>query len=259
MKTYSRFFILSGMSILALAIRIFSWYMDSTISRDSIYYIRMAELWHEYGSYSIMLKQFPGWEWIPFFMVWLMKLLVGFGMSGEAAGIILVITLGSLLPLIIYAIAQVVCNSREIAFGAALLGVVHPTLTEMSTEILRDTPYLFFAGLAVLFLLNAVKYQKWWQWFLGGVMVAIAIMIRYESAELLVLALGYLLIAPFFKWTGYRSICISLTCFFLAFIMTILLLFQLAEISPGKYGDQYNTRITNDYFEMFKRNLVDND
>lgn len=219
----------------------------------------MVESWHNNGSYYIMLEKFPIVKWIPFLMIWLMKLLMIFGISGETAGISLAITMGSLMPLISYAIAIVICERKEIALGVALLTALHPNLIEMSIQILREIPYLFFTGIAIWSMLSAIKYHKWWYWGLGGIMLAMAALTRYESLELLLLGLGYLILAPFLKWEKWRNTGMYLSCFIVSFLIGIFFIYWAAGISSCDHFQHCFDRINCTYIKMFKHNLISHD
>ncbi len=230
---FSHLLMLAGIIAIAFVMRFFSYLMDSTVARDSILYINMAESWYKFEDYYGMLTEFSTWGGIPIFPLWLMKSLMGLGISGEAAGISMVIIMGSLLPLVIYKIAFLVCANKEVALGAALLTAVHPALIEMSIQIMRDTPYLFWVGVSIWFLLNAIKYQKKRYWLGGGMILALSILTRYESFEILLLVFGYLLAAPFFQWIKWRKAIMFLICFLSSLMLTICLLQLVAGISPG--------------------------
>ena len=248
-------FILTIIVIIAFLLRYLSWRMDPTVARDAVLYVEMAESWFKHGDYNSMIMDFPNWEVIPFLMLWLMKLVMTTGVSGETAGIIFNITLGSLLPLIIYAIAGLFFKKKELPLGAALIAAFHPELIELSTEVLRDTPYLFLIGMALWSLLSAIKYQKWWQWFLGGTMLTLAAFTRYESLELLLLVLGYLLVAPLLRWVTWRKIGISWLCFLSSSILTLFLIHIAAGVFPENSILHYRNYINRIYHKTQNNTL----
>lgn len=258
-KSFLYLSVFLGIIGIAFVLRLFSWWMDSAVSRDGILYVNMAETWHGGGNYEIMLEQVPDSEWVPFLMIWLMKLLMTTGISAEAAGMGMSLVLGSLLPLIVYGIATVVCEKKEIALGAALLTAVHPPLIELSIEIQRDTPYLFFAGIVIWSLLGAIKYRKWYLWGLGGIAGALAVMIRYETFELLLLAFGYLFVAPLLKWETWRRVFgLYLPCFIFLFSLTVFSVYWLAGVSPREHAAEYYLQL-NKHSDRLKKNIFSND
>lgn len=259
-KKYRNVIILSGIITAGLLLRLLTWHMEGTVARDGILYINMVNVWYDAGDYEIVLERFPGYRWVPVFILWIIKTLMKTGISAETVGVGISLVLGSLLPLIAYGIASVTCGKKEIALGAALLAAFHPILIEMSIEVLRETPYLFFAGIMIWSLLGAIKYHKWYLWCIGGVAGALAVMTRYETLELLFLTFGYLFLAPFMKWeTRRRAYGFYLPCFICLFCLTVFAIYWLAEISPRNHAEQYYWRIKNGYVEMFRRNLLGND
>ena len=82
-----------------------------------------------------------------------MLLVMKCGFSAYLSGVGVNIFLGSLLPGIIYLIANEVCRSRRIALASALLIALNPPMIELAVEPLRDTVYLFFAGLVICLLI----------------------------------------------------------------------------------------------------------
>ena len=93
-------------------------------------------------------------------MLYIIKNLMVFGLSAETTGLVLNIVLGGLLPLLIYNIAKVITNNREISLISALLTAVHPSLIELSTEVQREMVYLVLCGLFLYFFIRAIQEQK---------------------------------------------------------------------------------------------------
>ena len=148
----------------------------------------LAEKWLQTGNY-------PFHYYLPLYP-WLMKLLMHCGMSGYAAGVGLNLFLGSLLPLVCYGIIRQITTRHEIALAGALLAAVHPLAIELSTNVQRDIPYLFFTGAAIFCGLRAIKFGKWYWWSLCSLFLVLGIFSRYETLELLPLILLYFLLAP---------------------------------------------------------------
>ena len=68
------------------------------------------------------------------------------GISAEAAGIALNITMGSLLPFIGGKTVQELSANKKAAILTALFIAVQPAFTELSVEVQREIPYLFLSG-----------------------------------------------------------------------------------------------------------------
>lgn len=174
---------------------------ESTICRDGTIYVTLAEKWLQTGNY-------PFHYYLPLYP-WLMKLLMHCGMSGYAAGVGINLFLGSLLPLVCYGIIRQITVRREIALAGALLTAVHPLAIELSANVQRDIPYLFFTGGAIFCGLHAVKCGKWYWWSFCSLFLALGIFSRYETLELLPLILLYFPLAPLCRALSWKKAALS--------------------------------------------------
>lgn len=181
-----------GITIFGLLFRLFCFWMESTISRDGVFYCTMAEIWKAEGFEAA--RQLPLGRVVPPLLPGLMRLMMYAGISAEFAGNLLNLLSGTLLIPILYWIGVMCFNRREIALGLALLAAVQPSLVELSIEIQRDAPYLLFAGLAIGCTLAATEKQKVWRWVLAGFFCTAAAMMRLEGLELVPLFLGYIVV-----------------------------------------------------------------
>ena len=189
---------------------------ESTICRDGTIYVTLAEKWLQTGNY-------PFHYYLPLYP-WLMKLLMHCGMSGYAAGVGLNLFLGSLLPLVCYGIIRQITVCREIALAGALLTAVHPLAIELSANVQRDIPYLFFTGGAIFCGLHAVRTGKWHWWSFCSLFLALGIFSRYETLELLPLILLYFPLAPLCRVLSWKKACLSFL------VWSISLVFFLAGL-----------------------------
>lgn len=208
----SAFLFLLIIILIGMLSRIAAASLESTICPDGTVYVSLAGKWLQTGSYSD--HSYP-----PLYP-WLMKLLMHCGMSGYAAGVGINLFLGSLLPLVCYGIIRQITIRREIALAGALLMTVHPETIELSANVQRDIPYLFFAGGAILSGLYAMKNGKWYGWLLCSLFLALGIFSRYETLDLLPLILLYFLLAPLCRALSWKKAtlcflvwCVSLTLF----------------------------------------------
>ena len=170
-----------------------------------------------------------------------MLLVMKCGFSAYLSGVGVNIFLGSLLPGIIYLIANEVCRSRRIALASALLIALNPPMIELAVEPLRDTVYLFFAGLVICFLIFCIRRQKWYLWGITGVFLGMAFLTRYETLEFFPLAgicWGIAICRKTMDWKKLLICCFSLSA---AFVVTVCLLISglvlsfpdSVHISPG--------------------------
>ena len=172
----------------SIAIKLIALRLEPGLGRDACLYLHMAKIWGETGSYEELLPLLPKIERIPPLLPFLIKSITAAGIPAETAGLFLNIILGSLVPLIGFGIAFETTRNREISLVTALLLAVHPQINDLSTEIQRDAPYLFFSGCAAWLALAGLLRKKILPWCGAGVALAFALLLRYEAAELLLLA-----------------------------------------------------------------------
>lgn len=225
--------LLPGILLLGFLIRWSCFSLESTISTDGTVYVNLAEQWRETGMY-------PPHSYLPLYP-WLMKLLSGCGMSSFAAGIGINLFLGSLLPLVCYGLLRLATVRREPALAAALLAAVHPSLIELSINIQRDTPYLFFTGCAIFCGLCAVKFSKWYWWSLSSLFLSAGMFSRYEALELLPIICGYFLFAPIFHSLSWRKALLNFAVWSISlviFIASLIVLMDVREQMTSAYGER---------------------
>ena len=163
------------------------------------------------------------------------------GMSGYAAGVGINLFLGSLLPLACYGIIRQITVRREIALAGALLTAVHPLAIELSANVQRDIPYLFFTGGAIFCGLHAVKTGKWYWWSFCSLFLALGIFSRYETLELLPLILLYFLLAPLCRVLPWKKASLSFLvwCISLAtFLAGLIGVMNVGEQMSKAYKDR---------------------
>lgn len=234
--------LLAGIFILSLLLRLFCWFMEPTLSRDAIAYVGIISAWYTKGDFSGVLSYWPDCR-IPPLPVWLVLLLVKYGIPLEAAGIGLNLTLGALIPLLVYLIAKVATKDKSIAYGAALLAAVHPMLIELAIEIQRDTTYLFLIGLVLWFLLEAIQKESSFFWGVGGIFLGLSILSRFESLELLPLVFCYLAGSVCFKTQKFHIALKQLGVFYIGVIVAFTLTTWLMGV-PFSYYKIYYNRVT---------------
>lgn len=231
--------LLPAIVILAFLIRWICFSLESTISTDGTVYVNLAEQWRVTGMY-------PPHSYLPLYP-WLMKLLSGYGMSSFAAGIGINLFLGSLLPLVCYGLLRLATVRREPALAAALLAAVHPSLIELSINIQRDTPYLFFTGCAIFCGLYAVKFGRWYWWSLCSLFLSAGMFSRYEALELLPIICGYFLFALIFRALSWKKALLNFAVWSIS-----LVIFTASLIALMNVGEQ----MARAYEERLERVLI---
>ena len=238
----TRHLLLAGIFLLSLLLRLFCWFMEPTLSRDAITYVEIISTWFAKGDFSGVLSYWPDC-WIPPLPVWLVLLLVKCGIPPETAGVGLNLALGSLIPLLIFHISNVVTGNKSIAYGTALLAAVHPMLIELAIEIQRDTTYLFLIGLVLWFLLAAIQKENSFFWGVGGIFLGLSILSRFESLELLPLVFCYLAGSVIFKTQKFHIALKQFGVFCIGVIVAFTLTTWLMGV-PFSYYKIYYDRVT---------------
>ncbi|MBE6372431.1 MAG: glycosyltransferase family 39 protein [Lentisphaerae bacterium] len=215
-------------TFVSLGLKLLAYKIDPSISRDAALYLHMAKIWNETGQYAGLIKEYHGGTWIPPLLVFLIKVFMQSGLSAETAGLAVNIGLGSLIPLIGYGIVCESIGSRKCALITALLLAVHPGITDLSVEIQRDVPYLFFSGCVAWLALAGLRRKKCSLWCGAGIFLSLSLLTRYETLELFPMMIMILLIfsvAHFLSWKQTLLYGTSLTaCFVAGFLILSFLM-----------------------------------
>ena len=163
----------------SLFCKLLAWYMEPAVGRDASLYLLTAQQWYDSGEYPVF--------WVPPGLFVFIRAFMLCGFSAETAGLIVNIGLGSAIVFICYGIAWESTRDKKIALFSALFATFHPGINDLSIEIQRDIPYLFFAGVAVWCAIAAFKRKKWYLWSLAGAALALSFVTRYETAEFVLL------------------------------------------------------------------------
>lgn len=215
--------LLVGIVLLSLCLSLLCWTLESTVSRDGLQYLELAQIWHEQGNFQAVLKNWPGF-WIPPLPIYLIKLLMDCGLSAEVAGVGLNLFVSGFLPVIVYGIAREITRERKIALCSALLMAVNPSMAALAIEVQRDMIYLGFCGLFLLFLVHGIRRQSWFYWGLAGLFFTCSFLTRYETLEfvpLLAFSFFFLLIAKYVSW---KKTVLHIAIFLLTLTATLFLL-----------------------------------
>ncbi len=190
---------------------------DQTISRDAAKYLIYAACDMKEG----VSPSFP-----PLFL-WMIRLIHFFGFSWNMSGWILSLISGIMLIPVVWMIAIRLTKNETVGIIAALLTAIHPTLSFLSIEILRDSFFLLIEWIGFYYLLGIILFDRTYEWMMFGLFSALAFLTRFEGIELLLL----LLLAPFFMYP--RAFFNHLVGRFLVVAITWLIIFLLASIPNG--------------------------
>ena len=160
----------------------FACVLDPVISRDGTLYLEMVNLWQKNGDFQAILGRFSNF-WIPPFYLWLVKNAVNLGVPLEVAGRGVNILAGSMLPLIVFLIAQEVQKDKRVSLLASVLIAVNPCMLELSIEVQRDMLYLALSGWIIYFCLRGLLRKEILPWIPAGILCSCSMLTRYETTE----------------------------------------------------------------------------
>lgn len=210
--------ILAGLCLLSLLIKVYSSCMISSVSRDSALYLLMLQVWHETGDFNEVIE-FCKDFWIPPLPLYLMYLLMKLSVPALQAGSCVNIVLGSLIPIVGYGIAWEVTRKRNLSIAAALLMAVHPSIIEVAIEAQRDCGYLLFCGAAIWAILAGCRRKVWQAWALAGACLACSLLSRFETGEFILIAVLSLVGLGAMKRLSWKQ--------FLGFLLVFTVVFNL--------------------------------
>lgn len=232
-------YLLVAVTLLGLLLRLLELHLNGDMDRDSILYLEIAEKYITTGNYpGIMLP----------FLNLIMKYLYFLGIPPEAGGLAVNIAAGTALIPVVYLILRQFSSGREIPLAGAFLTAFHPTLTYLSSQILRDSPYLFFCGCSLLCCLKGMKKREMEGekksclfWGLAGGFLALGSCCRYEILELFFLPFFYSIFAFITGRENKKHLFLKMGIFFTAFV-AVLLLFLFINDLDRTFQELYTER-----------------
>lgn len=217
-----------ALTVFALLLRIVYHYLEPSLSRDSITYLNLLNRWQESGNYS---DAFCGnLNRLPPLAFFLPRILMALGFSADIAGLSINIVLGTLLVPLIYCLTRIL-SSPAVALTAAALMSCHPVAIDLSIQIQRDIPYLFFCGLFAVFFLKGLQISSYFRWGACGVFFIMAALTRYEALEFAIIVPGILFFKSLYFPSNWRKNLIAATIFAGAAGITLLLLLLLMGVN----------------------------
>jgi len=119
----------------------------------------------------------------------------------SAQSVTLLCRLFALIPL--YLIGKLVVGSK-MSFWAILILIILPYPAKLGSDALRDWPHMLFLATGFLFLIWAVRYEKWWMFGLVGIVTALGYIIRPMCVQLLVYGVLWLIVNIFKREYKYN-------------------------------------------------------
>jgi len=155
--------------------------------RDALTYLHVLHYWNTTGSFTQMLEKFPKFGLLLFTFLPL-KWADQAGIPLWPASIVWMVILSTVAVYAFYKIVLLLTGDIAKAMWCGALLAVHPMLMLNAGSLLRDTPYLMFLLLHVLCLLYVFRSKRWYFMVLAGVTLAMCLLSRFESWELLLLS-----------------------------------------------------------------------
>ena len=142
----------------------------------------------------------------------------------ELAAVGINLLCGSLLPLLMFLIAERLWHDRCVSFGALALGIFYPPFVKWSYMIQRESLCLFMMASALLLTVWSWQKQNCIGFFGCGFAAALAVWTRYESVELIALLVGWALLMAIFDRESrpvlFRGVLFGVTGLVLGYLMT---------------------------------------
>ncbi len=159
-------------------------HFEDGICNDAVYYHSLISNWIKHND----IMQIDATRWnvtaMPPFWLWLVKNISQlFDIEIFTAARIINFVAGTLTPLMFYYCIRVFDKTRYFAFFCAIVAACHPTAANICSLITRDCVGFFLtATVILLMLLSGMKYSIFAAAG-AGILLALAILTRYESIE----------------------------------------------------------------------------
>ncbi len=206
--------LLLGIIALGFALRATRYAIEHRVDKDSVGYIAMAEMAAK-GKVNEAIGLNPR---MPPLYISLMTLGEYSGLGAETAGVIVSMLAGTFILIPVFLIARKIFGDKT-GLVSAFLVATHPYLIRLSTEVMRDSLFIFLTFGAIAFAIHAAEHPGIsWKWYLVGAFAGLAAMTRSEGSFLIaVIVLWSLLetaflakgaLASFLKRTAGLFICV---------------------------------------------------
>jgi len=234
----SRYFFPGFIFLFALLMRFVGRCLDPVLSRDSISYVQLIPVVNAPAQLTALLDAMS-LQYIPLLPLHLANFLYRLlPVSPEQAGLWLNLLLGSGVAVIVWYMARELHFTPFWSFMAGLLAAVQPTLIELSIQIQRDTAYIFFIGLTILFALKTVRRQRWFCWGICAVSLSLALFCRYEALEFIPL----FILAMIFCAKSFRQFLFFLASFMVSLLLSAVVIGSILQ--PVEFSSYSITQCT---------------
>lgn len=182
--------LLLAITSIALVLRTARYAIEHRLDKDSVGYIYMAENVAK-GKINEAIYLNPR---MPPLYISLLALGEYSGIGAEATGVMVSMLAGTLILIPVFLLSRKIFGDR-VGLVSAFLVATHPYLIRLSTEVMRDSLFLFLIFSAIAFAVyaadNAAVSRKW---YIAGVFAGLATMTRSEGAFFIVAVLIWCLV-----------------------------------------------------------------
>jgi 4-amino-4-deoxy-L-arabinose transferase-like glycosyltransferase len=201
--------------------------LDPTLPRDGAFYLLFVEHWIATGDYVYTFFDRIGIQ--PPLSLWMIKTLTLAGFNPEIAGRSISMFFGSMIPVVGFFFTLRISRSIRMALVAALLLVFQPDLVMYSGQPLRENTYVFFSGMLLLLLADAMTRSSIPKWAACGVFLALSAFCRFEALEFCVIVPFLLAALCYFGKLKIKEAVLNVAAFFLFLAMTSVILWACAD------------------------------
>ena len=211
----------------ALLVRTTKIVLDPSLPRDGAFYLLFVEHWIATGDYVYTFFDRIGIQ--PPLYLWMIKTLTLEGFDPEIAGRSISMFFGSMIPVVGFFFTLRISRNIRMALIAALLLVFQPDLVMYSGQPLRENTYIFFNGLLLILLTDAMTGSSVLKWAACGILLALSAFCRFEALEFSVIVPFLLAALCYLKKMKMKEAILNVAVFFLFLAITSVLLWSCAD------------------------------
>ena len=213
---------------MALLVRTCKILLDPVLARDAGLYLVWVENWIATGQYHYTFFDQVGP--VPPLPLWIIKtVMLSTGIDVETAGRAISMFFGSLFPVLGFIFTLRICRNIRIALLAALLLVFQPDLVQYSGQPLRENTYIFFDGILLLAIMEAIRKSTVFKWAVCGIVLSLTAYCRFEALEFTVIVPLLLAALCYVRKINLKEAIRYTAAFYLFFILTYILLLTCVD------------------------------
>jgi 4-amino-4-deoxy-L-arabinose transferase-like glycosyltransferase len=189
----------------SLILSIYLFFQTYVISMDGAFqYIPMAKVFAS-GLFKNAIG-FSGQQPLYSFLIALISRLVS---DFELAGKLISSFFGILIIFPVYFLGKRIFDEK-IALLSSLFLVIHPYIRRFSADVLKESTYLFFLGIAIWFAWRTIQSEKRYPYLFIPLFSALAYLVRPDGFEVLLVVFFYVIFVKKFSISGRKRMVILL-------------------------------------------------